>query len=115
MAAGRCRGGPSPLETARQDLGLSLGEIASKLSVSESAVSRWMTGSRPPPAALFLVLGASDLSARHENWMVAHGFKRLGKVTMELEAVLPAGVTIPEAKAACIEAIAEMRGGGAAT
>ena len=103
---------PSPSERARALLGLTLDEIAAKLGCSEAAVSRYLSGSRTPPDALYRILGGQALAREHEEWLRATGRKRpRGAVTIEVVAKLPAGISIEQAKDTAARAIAELVGG----
>jgi len=100
---------PSPLERARGRLGLTLSDIAAALGCSEAAVSRYLSGSRTPPAALYPILGGQTLALEHDGWLRATGRRRVrGTGTLELTVQLPAGITMEEARTRFAEVIAEM-------
>ncbi len=99
----------SPLDEARQSLGLSLDDLATALRCSESAVSRYLSGRRTPPPDLFALLGAGDLRVRHEEWLARAGRKRTrGATTIHLTTRLPRGVTAEAATKRCAEVLAEL-------
>ena len=101
-----------PLERARRRLGLTLSEIASRLGCSEAAVSRYVSGGRTSPPALFLLLGSPALAAEHEKWLAATGRKRKrGEVALTITARLPTGMTEDEAQRICTDALSSLVAG----
>lgn len=61
-------GSLSPLEEARERLGLTYSSLALRLNVKPSTVWRWCHGQRRPPDDLLLLLGFGDMAKRHERW-----------------------------------------------
>jgi transcriptional regulator with XRE-family HTH domain len=104
----------SPLEEARARLGLTLTDIGKRLGCSEAAVSRYLSGERTPPPALYFVLASPALQAQHEAWLEATGKRRgRGAVDITVTCKLPRGLTIEEAKQRCAQALAEFVAGAA--
>ncbi len=102
----------SPLEEARSRLGLTLCEIAAMLGCSEAAVSRYLSGSRTPPPALYLILGSPALAREHDAWLIATGRKRKrGEVELTIVTRLPRGMSEAQAREKCLAALGEIAEG----
>jgi len=103
----------SPLELARRASGLTLKEVAARLGSTQAAASRWIAGKREAPLGLYLLLSIPHEQERMEEWRRAHGLlKRRGETRFEITTRLPAGMSIEEARQACLQAIASLREAG---
>jgi len=103
----------SPLELARRASGLTLREVAARLSCTQAAASRWIGGKREAPLGLYLLLSIPHEQERMEEWRRAHGLlKRRGETRFEITTRLPADMTVEEARQRCIAVLSELREAG---
>jgi len=103
----------SPLELARRASGLTLKEVAARLGCTQAAVSRYLGGQRSAPISVFLLLGVPHLQAEQNTWRRSHGLlRRPGEVTISVVTRLPKGLSLEEAREACVRAVGSLRGGG---